>query len=45
MSKQEAIEYINRAKEQLSDELITIRFVQMANRNLDRALKELEKER
>ena len=45
MSKQKAIEYINRAKEQLSDELITIRFVQMANRNLDRALKELEKER
>lgn len=42
MSKNKAIEYIKRAKEQLSDELLTVRFCQMARNNLDKALKELE---
>lgn len=42
MSKDKAIEYIKRAKEQLSDELHTVRFCQMARNNLDKALKELE---
>lgn len=30
------------AKEQLSDDLLTVRFCQMARNNLDRALKKLE---
>ena len=34
MSKNKAIEYIKRAKEQLSDELLTVRFCQMARNNL-----------
>lgn len=42
MSKNKAIEYIKRAKEQLSDELLTVRFCQMARNNLEKALKELE---
>ena len=42
MSKVKAIEYIKRAKGQLSDELLTVRFCQMARNNLDKALKELE---
>lgn len=42
MSKNKAIEYIKRAKEQLSDELLTVRFCQMARNNLDKALKELD---
>lgn len=42
MSKNKAIEYIKRAKEQLSDELLTVRFCQMDRNNLDKALKELE---
>ncbi len=42
MNKEKAIEYIKRAKEQLSDELLTVRFCQMARNNLDKALKELE---
>lgn len=42
MSKKKAIEYINRAKEQLSDDLLTVRFCQMARNNLEKALKELE---
>lgn len=42
MNKDKAIEYIKRAKEQLSDELLTVRFCQMARNNLDKALKELE---
>ena len=42
MSKEKAIEYITRAKEQLSDDFLTIRFCQMARNNLDKALKELE---
>ena len=42
MNKEKAIEYIKRAKEQLSDELYTVRFCQMARNNLDKALKELE---
>lgn len=42
MSKNKAIEYIKRAKEQLSDDLLTVRFCQMARNNLDKALKELE---
>lgn len=44
MSKVKAIEYINRAKEQLSDDLLTVRLCQMARNNLDKALKELEEE-
>lgn len=42
MSKKKAIEYIKRAKEQLSDDLLSVRFCQMARNNLDKALKELE---
>lgn len=42
MSKLKAIEYITKAKEQLSDDLLTVRLCQMARNNLDRALKELE---
>ena len=42
MNKEKAIEYIKRAKEQLSDELLTVRFCQMARNNLDKALRELE---
>lgn len=33
---------MTKAKEQLSDDLLTVRFCQMARNNLDRALKELE---
>lgn len=42
MSKLKAIEYITKAKEQLSDGLLSVRFCQMARNNLDKALKELE---
>lgn len=42
MNKNKAIEYIKLAKEQLSDELHTVRFCQMARNNLEKALKELE---
>lgn len=42
MSKEKAIQYIKRAKEQLSDDLLSVRFCQMARNNLDKALKELE---
>ncbi len=42
MSKEKAIEYITKAKRQLSDDLLSVRFCQMARNNLDRALKELE---
>lgn len=42
MSKEKAIKYITKAKEQLSDDLLTVRLCQMARNNLDRALKELE---
>lgn len=42
MSKLKAIEYITKAKEQLSDDLLSVRFCQMARNNLYRALKELE---
>lgn len=42
MSKLKAIEYITKAKEQLSNDLLTVRLCQMARNNLDRALKELE---
>lgn len=42
MSKEKAIKYITKAKEQLSDDLLTVRFIQMARNNLDKALKELE---
>lgn len=42
MSKEKAIEYINRAKKQLSDDLLSVRFCQMACNNLDKALKELK---
>lgn len=42
MNKEKAIEYIKRAKGQLSDDLLTVRFCQMARNNLDKALKELE---
>lgn len=42
MSKEKAIQYIKRAKEQLSDDLLTVRFCQMARNNLEKALKELE---
>lgn len=42
MSKEKAIEYITKAKEQLSDDLLTVRLCQMARNNLDKALKELE---
>lgn len=42
MSKEKAIEYITRAKEQLSGDLLSVRFCKMAQDNLDKALKELE---
>ena len=42
MSKEKAIEYITKAKEQLSDDLLTVRLCEMARNNLDKALKELE---
>lgn len=42
MSKLKAIEYITKAKEQLSDDFLSVRFCQMARNNLNRALKELE---
>lgn len=42
MSKEKAIEYITKAKWQLSYDLLSVRFCQMARNNLDRALKELE---
>lgn len=42
MSKEKAIKYIIKAKEQLSGDLLTIRFCEMARNNLDKALKELE---
>lgn len=42
MSKEKAIEYIKKAKEQLSDDLLSVRFCQIARNNLDKALKELE---
>ena len=42
MSKEKAIAYINRAKEQISGDLVTVRFCQMACDNLDKALKELK---
>lgn len=42
MSKEKAIEYISKAKEKLSNDLLTVRFCKMARNNLDRALKELE---
>lgn len=42
MSKNKAIEYIKRAKEQLSYDLLTIRLCEMARNNLEKALKELE---
>lgn len=42
MSKEKAIEYITRAEEQLSDDLLTVRFCQIARNNLYKALKELE---
>lgn len=42
MSKEKAIKYITKSKEQLSDDLLTVRFCQMARNNLDKALKELE---
>lgn len=42
MNKEKAIEYIKRAKGQLSDDLLSVRFCQMARNNLDKALKELE---
>ena len=42
MSKEKAIKLIRLAKEQFSFDLISVRFVQMARNNLDKALKELE---
>lgn len=42
MSKNKAIEYIKRTKEQLSGDLLTVRFCEMARNNLEKALKELE---
>ena len=42
MNKEKAIEYIKRAKEQLSGDLLTVRFCEMARNNLEKALKELE---
>ena len=42
MSKEKAIKLIILAKEQLSFDLISVKFVQMACNNLDKALKELE---
>ena len=42
MSKEKAIAYINQAKEQISGDLLTVRFCQMACDNLDKALKELK---
>lgn len=42
MSKEKAIKYIIKAKEQLSDDLLSVRFCEMDSNNLDKALKELE---
>ena len=42
IKKEKAIAYINRAKEQISGDLVTVRFCQMACDNLDKALKELK---
>ena len=42
MSKEKAIEYIKRAKGQLSKGFISYRFVKMALNNINKALKELE---
>lgn len=42
MSKEKATEYITRAKEQLSDGFLSVRFCQMARNNLYKELKELE---
>lgn len=42
MSKEKAIKYITKAEEQLSDDLLSVRFCQMALNNLYKALKELE---
>ena len=42
MSKEKAIKLIRLAKEKLSFDLISVRFVKMAQDNLDKALKELE---
>ena len=42
MSKEKAITYIKRAKEQLSGDSLTVRFCQMVCDNLDKALKELK---
>ena len=42
MSKEKAIKLIRLAKEQLSFDLISVTFVQMAYNNLDKALNELE---
>jgi hypothetical protein len=42
MSKEKAIEYIKKAKWQLSDDLLSVRFCQMARNNLDKTLRELE---
>lgn len=42
MNKEKAIEYIKRAKEQLSYDLLPIRLCEMARNNLEKALKELE---
>lgn len=44
MSKEKAIEYIHKAKEQLSKDLLSVRFCEMAYNNLEKALKELENE-
>lgn len=44
MEKEKAIEYIKRAEDQLSGDIITVRFVEMALHNLNKALKELEEE-
>ena len=45
MSKKKAVEYIRRAEDQLSGDIITVRFVEMALHNLNKALKELEDKR
>lgn len=42
ISKEKGIDYINRAKRQLSDDLLSVRFCEMAKNNIDKALKELE---
>ena len=42
MSKEKAIDFIKRAKGQLSKGFISYRFVKMAINNINKALKELE---